>query len=89
MFNPFRKEDPQLATAIAQVYEEMDGTDPKSDAYKQMTERLKDLNDLKNKGVDPNQVLVIVGNIMIAMAVIQHEQTSVIATRLMPFLTKR
>ena len=89
MFNPFRREDPQLKDAIAEVYKEMKPLTADSSEYEKMANRLKELNDLKNKGLDPNTVTVVFGNILIAVAVIKHEQTAVIATKLMPFLTNK
>jgi hypothetical protein len=88
MFNPFRREDPQLGAAIAEVYKEMKNVDPQSAQHDQMVKQLTDLNALKNKGVDPNTLLIVAGNIAIAAVVITHEQTSVITTKVLPFLAK-
>lgn len=89
MFNPFRREDPQLAEAIAAVYEEMKPLNADDTEYERCVARLKDLNDLKNKGLDPNNVLLVVGNVFIAMTIVTHEQTAVITTKLLPFLAKK
>lgn len=88
MFNPFRKEDPQLKEAIAAVYDEMKPMNSDDEEYAKMVARLTELNALKNKGLDPDKVLLVGSNILIAIAVIKHEQTAVIATKLMPFLGK-
>lgn len=88
MFNPFRREDPQLSEAIAEVYKEMKSLTADDSAYIKMREQLTELNALKNKGIDPNTLLVVAGNVMIAAVVITHEQTSVITTKALPFLAK-
>lgn len=89
MFNPFRREDPQLTEAIAAVYEEMKPLNADDDEYAKCVARLKELNDLKNKGLDPNNVLMVAANVFIAMTVVTHEQTAVITTKLMPFLARK
>ena len=55
MFNPFRREDPQLKEAIAEVYKEMKPLTADSSEYEKMANRLKELNDLKNKGLGPTR----------------------------------
>lgn len=89
MFSPFRKEDPQLEDAIATIYSEMESVDTNTEAYSEMVARLTQLNDLKNKGLDPNQVLIAVANIFVTVAVIKHEQTAVIATKALSFFVKK
>lgn len=88
MFKPFRREDPQLSDAIAEVYKEMKSLTADDPAYIKMREQLTELNALKNKGIDPNTLLVVAGNVLIAAVVITHEQTSVITTKVLPFLAK-
>lgn len=89
MFSIFRREDPALQVTIDGIYKEMAALKANDPEYQKMTARLTELNALKNKGVDPNTVLVILGNVALAMVVVTHEQTAVITTKVLPFLVKK
>lgn len=89
MFVPFRQEDPQLNSAIADVYKTLETHKPYDAEYKTAVDQLGKLNDLKNKGIDPNTLVTVAGNLLIAVVVIRFEQTGVITTKLFGFLSKR
>jgi hypothetical protein len=47
------------------------------------------LHAMQKKRVDPNTVLTVAGNLAIGLAVIKHEKTSVITSKVWSFLTKK
>ncbi len=89
MINPFAPKDETLQVTIDYVYKEMTNHDAHSEEYAKCNEQLGKLYALQNKGVDPNVLLTVLGNTFIAIAVIKFEQTGVITTKVLSFLTKR
>lgn len=89
MFDSF-KENPDLNEAIADAFQNLKGFDAHSEEYARTVSQLKDLHDLKKrKAVDPNTALTVAGNLAIGFAVIKHEKTSVITSKVWSFLTKK
>lgn len=89
MFNPFKQEDPALEAAIASVFKDMETMNADDDDYDKMRKQLSELYALKPKGVDPNTLLTVLGNIAIGLSVLKYEQTGVITTRIRDFLVKK
>lgn len=88
MFNPFRPEDPALDEAIAEVLQDMKGNHSYEDEYQKSVEQLTKLYALKQKGVDPNTLMTVAGNIFIGMAVLKFESTGVVTSKIWSFLQK-
>lgn len=88
MFNPFRPEDPALDEAIAEVFTDLKGGTSDEETYKKSVEQLVKLYSLKPKGVDPNQLLTVIGNLAIGFAVLKFEGTGVVTTKIWNFLKK-
>lgn len=88
MFNPFRPEDPALDEAIAEVLSDMKGWTSDEDQYQKSVDQLTKLYALKQRGVDPNTLLTVAGNIFIGMAVLRFESTGVVTSKIWSFLQK-
>lgn len=88
MFNPFQQEDPALEKAIADAYYDLEDLDAQSKAYKSAVAQIVKLNSMRPKRIDPNTLLIVLGNIYIGHKVLKHEQTGVIVTKLWQFLSK-
>ena len=83
-------EDPQLDAAIAAVYAELAQSTYDSEEKAKQLKLLSKLYSLKpeKKRVSPDTLAIVLGNIFIALAVIGHERSHVITTKLMSFVTK-
>lgn len=88
MFNAFRKQDPDLNAAIAEAYRDLKDFTANEGPYSTIVDQIVQLNTLKNKGVDPNTLVVVVGNLLIGFAVIKYERTAVVTTKLWSFMSK-
>lgn len=88
MFN-FNPEDPDLVEAIADGFRDLKGFDAHSEEYQKAVDQLVKLHSLKKKRVDPNTALTVAGNLAIGVAVLKHERTAVITSKVWSFLTKK
>lgn len=88
MFNPFRKEDPDLTEAIANVYHDLRGYEAHTEEYQKAVDQLVKLNGLKNQGLSPDTLATVAGNFMIGLAVLNYEHTGVITSKVWSFLKK-
>lgn len=86
--NPFAR-DTTLDEAIASAYADLKAHSADEDGYQKSVDQLTKLYALKKKGVDPNVLITVAGNLLIGLSVIKYEQTGVIATKVMSFLTKK
>ena len=89
MFKNFNKDNPDLTEAIADAFRDLKGFDAHSPEYKAAVEQLTALHAMQKKRVDPNTALTVAGNRAIGLAVIKHEKTSVITSKVWSFLTKK
>lgn len=89
MLNRFYQEDPHLTEAIASAFEDLKIYDANSAEYKAIVKQLTALQAMKKKRLDPNTVLTVAGNIAIGFAVINHERTAVITSKVWTFLMKK
>lgn len=86
MFEILRPEDPDLTRAIAKANKELAACPADSKEYAIIIKHLTRLHKLKKKRVDPNTVLIVVGNLAIGLAVLKFETISVVTTRIKTFL---
>lgn len=88
MFTFFQKEDPDLTEAIADSFEDLKGFNPDQKEYVTTVDQLVKLHNLKPKGVDPNTLLTVVGNLVIGVAVLKFESAGVVTSKIWSFLKK-
>lgn len=89
MFNNFfAPKDPALEAAIASVYADLAGFTAETEEHQKALSQLSELYALHPKRIDPNTVLVVLGNFAIGLTVLKYEQTGVITTKLWQFLGK-
>lgn len=89
MFNRFNQEDPDLTEAIADAFRDLKGFDAHSEEYQKAVDQLVKLQSLRKKSLDPNTVLTVAGNLAIGFAVVKHERTAVVTSKVWSFLMKK
>lgn len=91
MNNPFQPEDPQLQEAIDSAFADLKGFHADSDEYKKITAQLKELYALKpdrRPALDPNKLILVLGNVYVGLKVLNFEQTGIVTTKLWSFMSK-
>lgn len=86
--NPFNPKDPFLDDAIKSCYSDLMDVKAGTEEHQKIVDQLTALYALKQKRVDPNAVLTVIGNLAIGLTVLKYEQTGVITTKVMQFLGK-
>lgn len=86
--NPFNPKDPFLDDAIRSCYSDLMDHKADTEAHQKILNQLTELYALKQKRVDPNVVLTVLGNLLVGMTVLKYEQTGVITTKVWQFLGK-
>lgn len=86
------KKDPALDEAIAEVYREMKGVTADSDEYAAMVKQLMKLEKLKRNGAwappSSDTALIVGGNLVAIIAILQFEKTNVLVSKAIGFLIK-
>ena len=88
MFDRFRKEDPALTEAIDSGFTDLKGYTFETPEAEKIIARLTELNKLRKKKFDPDQLAVIGSNLGIAAMLIMFEKHHVITTKVPQFLSK-
>lgn len=86
--------DPELKTAIDNVYSEMAGSDSHTEEYAKSVDQLIKLYSLKEapRRVSPDTLAVVLGNILGIILIVGHERTHIVtskALQLLPWIKSR
>lgn len=93
MFGKNRKDEPSIYDeAIDKVLERMVAFDPIDAEYADMMEQLERLSKLKaerhKSRLDPNQMLLVAGNLLGILVIVAYEQKHVMASKAQSFILK-
>lgn len=90
MFDAKKPEDSGLETAIENVYSEMAGETSDTEQYSKMVDQLIKLYSLKRKPdrVSADTLAIIIGNMIIAALITNHEKTHIVTSKVFNFLLK-
>lgn len=94
MRNPFKKEKSDLDVAIADVHARMREVGPDDEEYRQLVVYLDRLMTMKTAEkqsfkVTPDTIAIIVGNLVVALIIVNYEREHVVATKALDFVLKR
>ena len=88
----FPKKNQELLNERKRLVSKLDDLVPGDAEYDEIMKYVERLSAVISKemtpGINPNTILIIVGNLLIARQVINFEQTNVITTKLFSFLGK-
>jgi hypothetical protein len=87
MKNPF-EEDPNLEKAIESAFTDLNGFTADEEEYQKAIDQLVKLQAMRKKQLDPNTVVIIGTNLLIAVLVLRFERTDIVSTKLFGFLRK-
>lgn len=90
MFNPFNRENPDLDEAIHSAYQDLKAHSADEEGYQKAVDQIVKLEAMKRKpiDIDPNKMAMVLGNLFVARMVIKYEQTGVITSKVMAFMSK-
>ena len=92
MFNPFRSEDPALEEAIASALQDLKSFSADEEGYEKTVKQLSALYALKPDNSwpkpDVNKLAIVITNIYIGTKIIKFEETGVITSKVMNFMSK-
>ncbi len=86
--NPFRNEDSDLNEAIAESFLDLKGCNSDDEEYGTSVDQIVKLYALKPKGLNPDTLLIVAGNIIIGVAVLNFERDNLVRTKLWNFIMK-
>lgn len=86
MFGPFRRtEEDGIDKQIKRILDDMDMFGPGSEEYDILLPQLKKLMKLKDtkksKSIDPNTVVLVVGNLVGILIIVMYEEKHVITSK--------
>lgn len=86
-----KKEKSGIELEIDKLEEKLQSTEIGTEEYEKILTALERLNKLKEnkfKGIDPNTMLLVGGNILGIIIILGYEKTGVIASKAMGFIGK-
>lgn len=86
-----KKQKSRIELEIEKLEEQLQSSNVGSEEYGNLLtalERLNKLKETKFKGIDPNTMLLVGGNILGIVIILGYEKTGVIASKAMSFIGK-